>query len=184
LNPERWVDAYGDALFGFALVRVQNREAAEDLVQETYFAALRSRKSFQGRSSEKTWLFGILKHKILDYFRRPQRTLYLGDVGSGSGRREMPPAAGGGRGIHPADPGTDPERSYHYREFLDHLQRGLAKLPRRAAEVFVSREIDGLSTEEICGLFGISRFNCWTILHRARRLLRKRLEFEGFKPSA
>jgi len=70
INPEAWVDQYGDALFGFALARVNNRDAAEDLVQETFLAAIKARDRFKGQSSEKTWLFGILKHKLIDYYRK------------------------------------------------------------------------------------------------------------------
>jgi RNA polymerase sigma-70 factor (ECF subfamily) len=83
----------------------------------------------------------------------------------------------------PAYPGTDPEKTYDYKEFLDNLYGCLSNLPQRAAAVFISREIDGLSTEEICELFSISKFNCWTILHRARSRLRRHLEYYGFKPS-
>ena len=73
LNPENWVDQYGDALYEYALVRVRKPDVAEEMVQETFLAALHARKRFQGRSSEKTWLIGILKHKIIDHFRKASR---------------------------------------------------------------------------------------------------------------
>src|SRR5581483_8236434 len=69
-DPAQWVDQHGDYLFRFALSRLRQREVAEDLVQETFVAALRARKRFAGASSERTWLTGILKRKIVDYFRR------------------------------------------------------------------------------------------------------------------
>ena len=68
-NPERWVDEHGD-LYRYALVRVRRTEVAEDLVQETLLAAVRSREKFGGRSSERSWLVGILKNKIVDYYRK------------------------------------------------------------------------------------------------------------------
>jgi RNA polymerase sigma-70 factor (ECF subfamily) len=184
LHPDRWVPAYGEALLGYARARVGNGGAAEDLVQETYFAALRARKSFKGRSSEKTWLFGILKHKILDHLRSartaPLSSAALQPPGDGA-RRSRPQ----GRRVLPwAQPVPDPDEVYHYRELVERLSQGLSKLPQRAAQVFVSREIDGLSTEEVCRRFGISRFNCWTIVHRARAALRENLEVYGFKPTA
>jgi RNA polymerase sigma-70 factor (TIGR02943 family) len=182
LDPDNWVDAYGDALFGFALARVKKSEVAEDLVQETYFAALRSRRSFKGISSEKTWLFGILKHKVFDYFVSARKTLYLEDLVPIPDRIEIFLRRHSGGQIHPAHPGTDPEKDYCYREFLDHFYHCLANLPERTAQVFIYREIDGLSTEEICTMFGISKFNCWTILHRAKGPLRKHLELYGVKP--
>jgi len=64
INSDAWVDKYGDALFHFALARVNKRDIAEDLVQETFLAAVKSQERFKGQSSEKTWLFGILKHKV------------------------------------------------------------------------------------------------------------------------
>src|SRR5260370_41763819 len=69
-NPDRWVDEHGDCLFRYALVRVRRREVAEDLVQETLLSAIRSRERFAGQSSERSWLTGILKHKISDHFRK------------------------------------------------------------------------------------------------------------------
>jgi len=70
INPNEWVDRYGDALYGFALARVNNKQTAEDLVQDTFMAAVKSQKRFKGKSSEKTWLFGILKHKVIDHYRK------------------------------------------------------------------------------------------------------------------
>jgi RNA polymerase sigma-70 factor (ECF subfamily) len=179
LDPGEWVDAYGDALFGFALARVKDHDVAEDLVQETYSGALGSRGNFRGHSSERTWLFGILKHKILDHLRRSPKILLLNDVMFTVDGAAMLFGPRGDRRRYPAPPATDPERDCQYRELLDDLRRGLARLPQRAAQVFIYREIDGLSTAEICLIFGISKDNCWTILHRAKVLLRRHLECYG-----
>ncbi|MDP6478206.1 MAG: sigma factor [Nitrospinaceae bacterium] len=70
LDSDLWVDRYGDLLFRYTLVRVNDPDAAQEIVQVTLLAALESDKSFEGSSSEKIWLFGILKHKILDHYRR------------------------------------------------------------------------------------------------------------------
>ena len=67
LNPENWVDQYSNALYTYAIVRVRKPDVAEEMVQETFLAALQALKRFKGRSSEKTWLIGILKHKIIEY---------------------------------------------------------------------------------------------------------------------
>lgn len=183
LDPDNWVDAYGDALLGFALARVKNSEAAADLVQETYFAALRSQKNFKGISSEKTWLFGILKHKVFDHFGKSRKMRFINDVSPNPGGVEMFSRAQSSGWSDSSLTGADPEKDYIYREFIDYLYRCLAMLPKRAAAVFIFREIEGLSTEEICQIFGISKFNCWTIIHRAKRRLRAHLEIYGFKPS-
>ena len=80
VNPERWVQDYGDALFGFAVVRVRDRAAAQDLVQETLLAAIKAKESFAGRSSERSWLFGILRNKLTDYYRLHGREVSLADL--------------------------------------------------------------------------------------------------------
>ena len=72
-NPEVWVDQYGDYLYRFAIAKVKDAATAEDLVQETFLAALKSRKNFQRRSAARTWLTAILKHKIVDYYRKKSR---------------------------------------------------------------------------------------------------------------
>jgi RNA polymerase sigma-70 factor, ECF subfamily len=78
-DAARWVDAHGDYLYAFALSRVRDRWLAEDLVQDTLLAAMQSVKTFQEKSSERTWLCGILKHKIIDHFRRSSRETELTD---------------------------------------------------------------------------------------------------------
>ena len=77
LEPETWVDQHGDSLFRFAVLRVRDPEAASDLVQETFLEALRARDTYSGRSSVRTWLVAILKHKIVDQApeARPRATL-------------------------------------------------------------------------------------------------------------
>ena len=73
LDSDLWVDRYGDTMYRYTLVRVRDADAAEEIVQSTFVAALEASKSFKGQSSEKSWLFGILKHKIFDHFRRTKR---------------------------------------------------------------------------------------------------------------
>src|SRR5438094_6238529 len=79
-DPERWVDEHGDVLYRFALIRVRKPEVAEDLVQETLLAAVRGYEKFGGRSLERTWLCGILKNKIVDYFRKLGRETSFTDL--------------------------------------------------------------------------------------------------------
>src|SRR3989442_8368867 len=79
-DPERWVGEHGDYLFKFALVRLRDSAKAEDMVQETFLAALKGQQSFAGRSAEKSWLVGILKHKVLDHFRKVSREASFTDL--------------------------------------------------------------------------------------------------------
>ena len=183
LNSDAWVDQYGDALFRFAIARVNNREIAEDLVQETFLAAVQARERFKGQSSEKTWLFGILKHKVIDHYRKNKPLIYEQDRWHNPDNPDNPDGffdAKGSWQIRPEHWSADPGKSQDVKEFLDHFYRCLSDLPQRSADAFVYREIDGLHTEEICNLLDITAANCWVILYRARMLLRKCLELVGF----
>jgi len=180
INPEAWVDEYGDVLFGFALARVKDRETAEDIVQETFLAAVRARERFKGQSSEKTWLFGILKHKLVDHYRKNKSTVYVQDFIQDPDSLEVFFNAKGSWQIRPENWRADPGKSQENREFLDHFYRCLSGLSQKTADVFAYREIEGLSTREICQRLGITSSNCWVILYRARMLLRRCLEGVGF----
>jgi len=70
LNPDKWIDNYADYLYNYAVTRVSNTEIAKDLVQETFFAGLKSAKNFQGKATERTWLVAIMKRKIIDHYRK------------------------------------------------------------------------------------------------------------------
>src|ERR1700745_3225807 len=78
-DPNRWLDEHGDYLFKYASFRLRDDTAAEDAVQETFLAALKAYRKFEGRGSERTWLVGILKHKVVDHFRKIQREAPLGE---------------------------------------------------------------------------------------------------------
>lgn len=175
-DPESWVERYGDYLYRYALARVGDPSAAEDIVQETLMAALRARQGFQRRSGFRTWLTGILKHKVVDHFRRrrPDRE------GSGEDPADFDadsPFDGRGKWKSgPAAWGSDPAGSLERKEFLNWLFYCLGVLPDRMARVFMLREFDGYDTPEICQEMDITATNCWTLLHRARVALRRCLE--------
>ena len=180
LNSDAWVDQYGDALFHFALARVNKREIAEDLVQETFLAAVQSQERFKGQSSEKTWLFGILKHKVVDHYRKKNKsTVFEQELRQDSDKLDGFFNAKGGWQIRPQHWSANPGKSQEVKEAFDHFYQCLSGLPQRTADVFVYREINGLDTDEICKLLGITSANCWVILYRARMLLRKCLELVG-----
>lgn len=180
-SPENWVDLYGDALYRFALSRLKNRELAEEIVQETFVAALHAFKSYKGRSTLKTWLMGILKHKIIDHLRRKYRETPSDQVEAIADSTEELFNEKGGWSVRPAKWAVNPGKTYEQREFLDIFYRCLADLPDRLAEAFTLREIDGLSTEELCKEMDISPTNSWTILYRARMKLRRCLEVNWIK---
>lgn len=189
-DPDRWVDQHGDALYRYALLRLRDHALAEDIVQETFLAALQARDKFAGHSSERTWLIGILKHKMVDHFRRASREMPLDQVETLSAESEDAFHTTGEWVGHwkeelgPATWGTDPAAVVEQKEFWTVFERCLSALPARLAQVFVLRELDGLSTEEICETLNISANNLWVMLHRARAQLRRSLEMNYFHPAS
>lgn len=178
-SPEAWVDLYGDYLFRYALLRVHDKSVATDLVQETFLGALQSRPSFAGRSSEKVWLVGILKHKILDHYRKTSRESTLGPYEPTLENRGQLFNERGHWNLDPTAPkewGADPSTILERKEFWDTLTRCLGEVSARDAQVFALREIDGLSGAEICKILSISADNTYVILYRVRMHLRRCLE--------
>ena len=181
IDPERWVDQHGDCLYRYALLRVRRPEVAEDLVQETFFAAVRAFGSFKGKSSERSWLCGILKNKICDYFRKlgPETCFtdleFLEDEFS----HKFGPQGFWKHDLGPLE--WKPEAVMHRAEFWQIFRDCLAKLPRRVADVFMLREMEGMETAQICDALKVSPNNLWVMLHRARMALRECLEMNWFK---
>ncbi|MGB8170191.1 MAG: sigma-70 family RNA polymerase sigma factor [Chthoniobacteraceae bacterium] len=183
-DPERWVDDHGDCLYRYALTRVRKPELAEDFVQETLLVAVRTHQKFAGRSTERSWLVGILKNKICDHFRKLGRETNFTDLeffrDEHSDRFD-----GENYWIHergPADWRPEGEEAMKRAEFWQALQAALGRLPERIAQVFMMREMDGVPSKEVCETLKITEANLWVMLHRARMALRQDLEasyFEG-----
>jgi len=179
-DPETWVDQYGDYLYRFALTRIRDRAAAEDLVQETFLAALHARENFKGRSSVTTWLAGILKHKIIDHIRKESRNQPVEDVEPFVPTFDDLFDEKGKWKIGPSKWTVSPMELYEQKEFMKILTLCLSELSGRLAQVFTLRELEELSTKEICKVFDISATNVWVMLYRARMLLRRCLEINWF----
>jgi RNA polymerase sigma-70 factor (TIGR02943 family) len=183
LNPERWVDDHGDSLYRYAIMRVRRAEVAEDLVQETLCAGFRTIESFRARSSERTWLFGILRNKICDHFRKLGREISFTDLDF---LRDEMGNKFDKNGHWKDDEGpiewkAEPEVVMHRTEFWEMLRACLSKMPKRVADVFMLREMEGLKSPEICEDLRISENNLWVMLHRARMALRECVELNWFK---
>ena len=187
LNPTEWLDKHGDYLYRYALVRVRDSAVAEDLLQETLLAAIGASESHEGRSSERTWLVGIMKHKVFDYFRRIARSPEL-QMAASEDQVELDLFEKTGiwqghwrEDQAPVNWPVDAVQLLESREFRETLNRCLSRLPRQMAIAFTLREIDGMSTNEICEILGVSQNNLWVILHRGRAKLRQLLEVEWFR---
>jgi len=184
IDASQWVDQYGDLMYRYTLVRVKDAPTAEEIVQVTFFAALQATHTFAGRSSEKSWLFGILKHKILDHFREIKKNRTF-DLAPEDDKDPYEYDPSGHWKENPQHWGLNPEKSSENQALTEALGTCLDHLPDKLRQVFVLREIEGLSTEEICNEFNIKPTNLWVILHRARNQLKKCLEihwFDGKKP--
>ena len=171
-------------LMRYALLQLRDETAAEDAVQETLLAALKGGSRYAGRSSVKTWLTGILKHKIIDHLRRQSREQPLADPeaepeGRDADIADATFAEDGHWQDFPSDWGA-PERSLESKQFWAVFEMCIQVMPARTARVFVMREVLELSTEEICKELAISTTNCWVMLHRARLTLRGCLETRWF----
>lgn len=172
-DPATWLDQYGDLLYQHALARVSRQDVAEDLVQETFVAALKARGQFSGKSLEKTWLLGILKRKIVDHYRAASRT--ASSDHSPIPLEEFFRENGHWKANVPKWP-SDPERAIEDREFWRVLELCKSKLPQTLAAAFTLRELEELKTDETCKTLGITPSNLSVRLHRARLLLRRCLE--------
>ena len=128
-DPETWVDEYGDALFRYALFRIQDGSVAEDQVQETFLAALRGKDNFAGRSSLRTWLFGILKHKIIDSLRKKHRERPTEDIGELSRELDQQFETNGHWKMGPSSWEGNPDDAYQQQEFWGVFKECLSKLP-------------------------------------------------------
>lgn len=180
-DPNTWLDQHGDALFRYALLRVRNTTLAEDLVQETLLAALKARARYAGEASERTWLTGILNHKIIDHFRQTHREQPLADGLPDDEDISNDLFNERGHWSNPPSAWANPDQAFEQQKFWETLTECVARLPPRLAELFTLREINGMETEEICKVLNISTTNnAWVMLSRARMQLRQCLEIKWF----
>ncbi|MDH7444833.1 sigma-70 family RNA polymerase sigma factor [Aquimarina sp. 2201CG14-23] len=179
IDPNSWIDKYSDYLFNYTIVRVDDREIAQDLVQETFFAGLKSMKNFKGEASERTWLISILKRKIIDHYRK---------INSNKGKAEVRinyvndgESEGDWLEERVADPfDQNAENEIENTELGVAIHNCIGKLPEKQARIFKMKTIQGFDTEAICNEFDITASNLWVIIHRARTAMAECLEKNWF----
>jgi RNA polymerase sigma-70 factor, ECF subfamily len=176
--------AHRDYLYRFALLHLRDESRAQDVVQETLLAGMESRSGFSGRAQLRTWLTGILKHKIIDVFRRQSREAPLQTEPEAESDEDFADLY-----FNPNDqdhwhtfPTTwgNPEKSLEQKRFWEIFDACSKEMPPQIARVFTMRELMGLGTDEICKELGITANNCWVMLYRARMNLRQCLETRWF----
>ena len=179
LQPEKWVDLYGDYLYNYTISRVSDMETAQDLISDTFLAALGSMANFKGEASERTWLISILKRKIVDHYRKGNSPKGQAEVRMNFGDRENDESSWleeRVKSIH-ADSAED-------RIDNDELGRAIydcmEQLEERSREIFRRKTIERYDTEAICKEFNISSSNLWVIIHRARKAMVSCMEKSWF----
>lgn len=174
-----WVELYSDSMYSWSLHKTSSRETAEDLVQETFLAAVQSFEKFKGDSNPKTWLFSILNNKINDYYRSSFRKVTTNDTtifetffdSEGQWKKEERPKQWNG----------EPENILDDAEFNKVLQHCMEKLPASWFSAVQLKYMEAKKGEIICQELQITPTNFWQILHRAKLQLRKCLELNWFK---
>lgn len=170
IDPEQWVDDYGDYLFRYSMSRLRDENAAEEVVQETFLAGVRFQERYTGDGSERAWLLGILKRKIIDYVRRRSRYDRDGSYEGGSDPSQKMFDQNGNWKSN-AVPSLTPDMQVESAEVWDVVRGCLKHLPRGQADVFVLSVMEELPSDEICQELGITPSNLWVRLHRARLAL-------------
>ena len=179
LDANTWLAEHGDYLFRVARRQLYSDELAEDAVQETLLAALAAQARYAGDASPRTWLTGILKHKIVDQIRRQMREVEIprdqdGEESIDSLFKQD------GHWAEPIRPWGNPDSEAELSQLRRTLDGCADRLKPAMAQVFSLREVAGMETAEICKELGISPTNCWVLLHRARLFMRQCLELNGF----
>lgn len=170
-------EALRPRLLAFARLQLADDSLAEDRVQDALLAAYESRERFSGDSKFETWVFAILKNKIIDEIRRRTRELTTDfDADQVVEVDEMfDERAHWVSGKQP-DHWVQPESSYLNEQFWQVFDVCVFHLPEGTARVFTMRELLGVETDEICDSLGLTQQNVWVMLHRARLKIRGCLE--------
>jgi RNA polymerase sigma-70 factor (ECF subfamily) len=164
-NPSEWVENYSESLYSLAYFRTRNRFEAEEAVQETFFRGLRKLDTFAGKSTVKTWLTGILKNVLHERFRKEKRRVAELNVMESKGLEVVDLKS------------VSPDRAVEHSEFWELVGSCLARLPKKTADIFWAKEVEGLSTATIAAEQGVTDNNVWVSMHRARSFLRECLDF-------
>ena len=174
----QWLSDHGDLLFSYACARVRDVQVAEDLVQETLLSAIRGIDSFQGQSAPSTWLVGILRHKLVDYYRTRSRDRSLGVRHAVA--EDVQPFSKSGDWKRNVQSWDDPSALLTEEEFQDVMRGCIDELPDLCRQAFEFRVMDELECGEACRLLGISATNLAARLYRARMAVRECLTRRWF----
>lgn len=180
------VNKHHGALIRMAMGYVADREVAEEVVQDTWMAVIESLDRFEGRSSLRTWIFGILIHKAKDRGVREKRHTTFSACESCDDENEeaidpsrfQPSGEWAGHWAFPPQPWDEqtPEKLLASQQAVTAMNRAIEALPPRLKDVLVMRDIEGMDSHEVCELLKITETNLYVRLHRARERVRKAVE--------
>lgn len=173
VNPDIWVDEYGDYLYRYAKSRLRDPNAAEEVLQETFLAGVRYSEQFAGRGSERGWLMGILKRKIIDHIRsRIKHDEAMSSENEHDPSEQLFDANGNWKpgAINWSPP---PDQQIEMKELQVVVQNCLETLPESQAAVFVLSVMEELDSDDVCRELEITPANMWVRMHRARAGLAK-----------
>lgn len=170
-DPTIYLEQYRNHLFQYAHLRLRDPHLAEDVVQETFLAAIEGLGQYSNRSTVKTWLVAILKRKIVDYIRKHSKEHSVGNDAEWALSEWVLSASAGRAGTEPFN-GGDPKAIVEKADFWRIIEQCVAHLPHQLSKAITLREFYGASTKEICKVLDTSPTNLWVILHRARSRLK------------
>lgn len=188
LDPQNWVKNYGDYLFSIAMLKTNNEVVSQDLVQDTFLAALKAKETFKNESSEKTWLISILKNKVIDYYRKSDvlkdTSEYLvateeSFIHSFFEERTLSKAHWQ-NSKSPVEWNIMESEKVFSNEFQKIIEYCINKMPPKFVPLFVMKYIDEIKSSEICKELEISSSNYWIMIHRAKLLMRACIEKNWF----
>ncbi|MCB9223552.1 MAG: sigma-70 family RNA polymerase sigma factor [Crocinitomicaceae bacterium] len=177
IDSSKWVDEYSDMLYNFAITRVNEHDLALDLVQDTFVSALKSVENFEGKSTLKTWLFSILKRKIIDHWRKQEsrQTKSMSSLGveTVSAEERIIDRAADNRI-------SEIEVDIENRELREAIMGCIQELPEKWKGIVIDKLVEEKETEEVCKEHDITASNLWVIVHRAKVQLRECLKNKWF----
>lgn len=178
IDTSQWVDEYSDMLYNYSIVRVNDHELAKDLVQDTFISALKGLDNFQGKSSVKTWLFSIIKRKIIDHWRKQdtRKTRPMSSLGTDSdeGEQKILERSNTEGSI------SQIEVDYNNKELREAIMGCIHNLPEKWKGIVIDKLVEENETEEVCKEHDITASNLWVIIHRAKVQLRDCIELKWF----
>lgn len=176
IEPEQWVDLFGDYLFRYALMRLRDHDAARDAIQETFLAGIKNFSQYDGRVEVKYWLRGILRFKIVDHIRKAAKDQVVEHIDDEHVLDSLLFKASGIPTMRPAPWHFNPNQAFDSEDFWPIFEDCLDKLKEPIRQAFVLKMVEDMDADEVCKILGIKPNHLWVLNHRARTQLKKCLE--------